>query len=139
MKLSLLTLAFAVLTFLPQSFAMDGKTDTMTKTAVTAVAFHSDNCGSCKVLGPKMKEAMNAINQDKVDVVKFDFTNKNTIEATKILAANKNLNDILQQYGAKTGFVVLLNAEGKEVDKLKVGHDTPEIAAKLAKVIASAS
>jgi thiol-disulfide isomerase/thioredoxin len=143
MKTSLLTLAFAFMAFIPTVFAMDGamhKDKAMAKnTVVTAVAFHSDNCGSCKILGPRMKEAMQVINTDKVDVVKFDFTNKNTIAAAKALAKEKGINTVLQKYGAKTGFVVLLNAKGEEVAKLKVDDNTADIAAKLAKAIVEAS
>lgn len=136
--LSLLTLAFVALAGIPQAAkAMEG--DHMASPAVKAVAFHSDNCGSCKILGPKMKEAMGAINKDKIDVVKFDFTDSNTIAETKKLAASKGVSNLLEQYGAKTGFVVLLDANGKEINKLKVDDSTADIAAKLARAIASAS
>lgn len=137
MKLSLLTLAFAVLAFLPQSFAMDK--DHMATPTVKAVAFHSDNCRSCKILGPKMKEAMNAINQDKIEVIKLDFTDESTKLKSQELAATKGVSSIMETLGPKTGFVVILDSKGNEVDKLKVDDDTPEIAAKLAKAIASAS
>ncbi len=142
MKLTILTLALVVLAGIPQiAKAMDthAQSGEMSKPVVTAVAFHSDNCGSCKILGPKMMKAMGAINKDKISVVKFNFTDKETIAATKTLAASKGVNDVLQQYGAKTGFVVLLNAEGEEVDKLTVNDSTADIAAKMAKAIASAS
>lgn len=140
MKFQILTLAFALLAFLPQSFAMDGEhKEMMAKPAVKAVAFHSDNCGSCKILGPRMQEAMNAINQDKVDLVKLDFTDEDTTQKTMSMAAGKGLSGIIEENGTKTGWVALVNAEGKVVDKIKVDHDTPEIAAKLAKAIATAS
>lgn len=141
MKLTLLTLAFAVLAFLPQSFAMEDSMhkDTMAKPVIKAVAFHSDSCGSCKILGPRMKEAMNAINTNKVDVVKFDFTNEESKAKTSALAESKGLTNILQDNGQKTGWVALVNKQGTIVDKIKVDDDTEAIAAKLAKAIASAS
>ena len=61
------------------------------KTPVQAVVFYSDTCGSCKILEPKMEAAMQAVNMDKINVVKFDFSNKETIEATKMLAAEFSL------------------------------------------------
>ena len=143
MKTSILTLAFAFMAFIPTVFAMDGMAhkNAMTKATpvITAVAFHSDNCGSCKILGPRMKEAMQAINMGKVKVVKFDFTSKETIATTKTVAKAQGVDHVLQQYGAKTGFVVLLNGEGKEVGKLKVDDNTADIAAKLVKAIVEAS
>ena len=139
MKLTIFILAFAILAIIPQAFAMDDTTKIMAEPTLKAIAFHSDSCGSCKILGPKMKDAMGAINQDRIDVVKFDFTNKETIAKTKELANSKGVNNILQQFGAKTGFVVIVNKDGNVVDKLKVNDSTAEIAAKLAKAIASAS
>ena len=143
MKTALLTMAIALMAFIPQGFAMDG---TMNKemaeksaTPVTAIAFHSDNCGSCKILGPRMKEAMKAVNTDKVNVIKFDFTNKETIAATKTLASEKGVDNVLQQYGAKTGFVILLDKDGNEVDKLKVDDNTADIATKIVKAIVGQS
>ena len=141
MKLSLLTLAFALLAFIPQSYAMKDKMAGMAheKANIKAVMFFSENCGSCKILDPRLKEAMNAINQNKVDVVKFDFTNEATKMETQKLADKKGLGKILSEYGPKTGFVALIDKNGNVIDKLKVDHDTAEIAAKLAKAIASTS
>lgn len=107
--------------------------------AIKAVAFHSDSCGSCKIIGPRMMEAITIINPAKLSMVKFDFTNKQSIAATKELAKKANVDNILQKYGAKTGFVVLVNNAGDVVDTIKVDHDTSEIASKLAMAIANAS
>ena len=137
---SLLTLAFALLAFMPVSHAMEEKT-MMEKDAMVseeaapklkAVVFHSDNCGSCKVLGPKMKEAMQAINMDQIEVVRLDFTTKETIEASKALAENENVAGLLQKFGAKTGFVTLLNSDGEIVEKLGKDDTVEDIATKLA-------
>lgn len=139
MKLSLLAMVFAFMAFLPQAFAMEdqnAENATHEKTA-TAVIFYADNCGACKILEPKMTEAMKAINMNKINIVKLDFSSKAAIEASKTLAAEQNVNDTLQQYGAKTGFVVLLDKEGNEIDKLKVDDNTGDIAAKLARAIVS--
>jgi len=140
MKISILTLAFAVLAYLPQSFAMDGKTHAMTdKNNVKAILFYAENCGSCKVLDPRMKEALEVVNKSKIDMIKFDFSNSDAIAATKTTATKMGLNETLQKYGAKTGFAVLLDHNGKEVTKFKVDHTTADIASEMAKAIASAS
>ena len=136
---TLLTLAVTIMAFIPTVFAMDKNKTMNEQNAVKAVVFYAANCGSCKILEPRMEEALQAINKDKVEVVKFDFSSKETIEATKALANEKNVNDILQQYGAKTGFVVLLDKEGKEVSKLKVDDNSADIASKIVKAIVEAS
>ena len=141
MKLTILTMAFALMALLPQAFAMDDHghdhSKAMDEKAATAVVFYSVNCASCKILEPRMMEAMQAINKDNLNVVKLDFSSKETIEASKTLAAEKGVESTLQSYGAKTGFVVLLDKEGNEIDKLKVDDNTADIAAKLARAIVS--
>lgn len=138
MKITLMTLALALISLMPYAYAMDKEAMT-DKAPITAVIFYADSCGACKILDPKMKEALNAINQDRLEIVKFDFSNKTSIEATKTLATSKGLDATLQQYGAKTGFVVLVNQEGNVVETLKASHEVPELAAKIASALAQAS
>jgi len=138
MKLTLMSLIATFMAFVPFAHAMD-KHSMGNKAPVTAVVFYADNCGSCKILDPRMKEALTIINEDKVDVVKFDFSNKEAIEATRKLASKKGLDATLQKYGARTGFVILVDHNSEEVDRLKVDHDTGDIASKMAKAIAKAS
>lgn len=144
MKLSILTLAFAFLAALPSfSHAMDKHMAKdkmmMAKPAVQAVAFHSDSCGSCKILAPKMAAALEAINKDKLDIVQFDYTNVETKAASMSLAGTKGLINVMQEYGPKTGFVLLLNEQGQVVDKITKENTAGEIAAKIAKAISDAA
>lgn len=146
---TLLTLAFAILAFMPKAQAMDemhSKTMADKKPAmeaeaknVRAVVFFSENCASCKVLEPKMVEAMKAVNPDKIDVVKLDFTSKETIEATKVLATDEELGGLLQKFGAKTGFVTLVAADGQIIDTIGKDDTEAQIAAKLVTAIVNAS
>lgn len=142
MKLSILTLAFVILAILPQAFAMEHGTDKSVvahEPAVTAVMFFSTSCASCKILDPRMKEALNGIEADKIDIVVFDFTNKNTIAATKALATEKGLESVLNEFGARTGFIALVDAENHITDRIGVDDNTLDIIVKLNKAIASAS
>lgn len=147
MKFSLFAVIFALLTAFPlmaqaieNESAQKPQTEEVQMSApIRAIAFHSDTCGSCKILGPRMMKAMTIINKDKLDVIKFDFTNKESIEKTKILATTKNVDTILQKYGARTGFVVLINSKGDIVDTLKVDDNTAAIASKMVTAIANAS
>ncbi|NCO03360.1 MAG: hypothetical protein GW903_04140 [Alphaproteobacteria bacterium] len=146
---SLLTLAFAVLAFMPKAHAMDDmdtkkmmdEKPAMTAEApkVKAVVFYSDSCSACKVLGPKMEQAMQAINMDKIAVVKLDFSSKETIEATKVLATDEELGGLLQKFGAKTGFVTLVGSDGQIIDTIGKDDTESQIAAKLVTAIVNAS
>lgn len=137
---SLLTLAFALLAFMPMAHAMDKEKamETM-QPKVKAVVFYSENCGSCKILEPKVAAAMKAINMDNIEVVKLDFTTKETIEASKALAEDKDISGLLQKFGAKTGFVTLLNSDGEIVEKLGRDDTVEDIATKLVRSIVKSS
>ena len=106
---------------------------------IRAVAFHSDNCGSCKILGPRLMEVSKAIDTDKFEIIKFDMTNKKSFAETKQLAMEKNVDNILEKYGKKTGFIVLVNDQGEQVDILKVDHDVDEMTAKIKLAIENAA
>lgn len=135
---TILMLAFTILAFMPQGHAKEENKDIKTP-AVKAVVFYAANCGSCKILEPRMEQAMKAINMDTVEVVKFDFSSKETIAATRELAVEQNVNDVLMNYGAKTGFVVLLDQDGNEVNKLTVNDEAADIASKIVKAVVEAS
>lgn len=148
MKTLIMTLAVitmgAFATLAPSANAMDKHMDDKKammaeKAPVTAVMFFSENCGSCKIIDPRLEEASAAFNNEKLAIVKLDFTNDATKAATKELAAAKNLTATLEEYGPKTGFALLVNAQGEVVDQIKVDHDTSDIAAKIAKAIVQAS
>ncbi|MEM7618667.1 MAG: thioredoxin family protein [Pseudomonadota bacterium] len=135
MKSFLTIMALAVLAIMPAAFAEDGammkKHMMEDKAKVHAVVFYSDTCGSCKILEPKMEEAMGVVNTDRVNVVKLDFSNAASIEASKKLAADQGVGSTLQAYGAKTGFVVLVDDAGNEIAKLTKKDSAADIAAKV--------
>ncbi len=142
MKPFILTLALAFLAIMPHTAKAMDMEHSAEKADVTAITFRSDSCGACKILEPKIEKALDSLSnetKEKINMVKFDFSNKQAIENTKELAQSEGVNNILQEYGAKTGFVVLLNNHGEEVDMLKVDDSVEDIASKLTKVIASAS
>ena len=111
--------------------------DTMAKEELkpAAVMFFSANCGSCKVLDPRMKEALAHIHNEALDVIVFDFTNRAAITQTKALAEEKALTNVLNEYGARTGFVALVDEKGRIIDEINVGHDVDAIKAKLKALI----
>ncbi len=135
MKSIMFLMAFLVtaLPFSPQSHADEMAKDKMMKDIQkpAAVVFFSENCGSCKILDPRMKEAMSQIKENAVDVVVFDFSNKDKIAMTKAMAEEKGLNDVLNKFGARTGFVALVDKDGNIVDKINVSHDVEDIKTKI--------
>ncbi len=90
------------------------------------VLFYADWCPNCKILDPKLKEALSDIDQDKLSMVTFDYTDRERILASKDLAAAKGLTDLQKSYGAKTGFAVLADESGKEISVIS-SEDSAEI------------
>ena len=89
---------------------MDNK---MAKPSIYAVAYHSDNCGSCKILGPKVMETKSSIDAglaEKVKFVKFDLTDETTKKASAEKASEHGLSAHYNDT-AKTGKVKIIDAE----------------------------
>lgn len=139
MKLSLFALALFVMGSFAPAVTAQEKEMAHDTAPVKAVVFYADTCGSCKILEPRVAAALNAINANKVDVIKFDFSNNTTSAEAVALAKAKNVENILQQFGQKTGFVSIVNNDGEIVEKLTKNDTAEDIAAKLAKAIVSAS
>lgn len=99
------------------------------------VAFHSDTCGSCKILGPKVEKALNAVNPNAVEFIKLDFTNEATKTASLNLAQEKGIAAAQKQFGTKTGIAVLVDANGQVVEKFTKSSDDSYIAASMVRVI----
>ena len=117
MKYILPVLALLAFIISPQVMAdTHDKAESMAKPATQVVAFHADWCGSCKILGPKVEGAMNALDAEtkaKLAKVKFDFTDDATKAATKEKAQMHNLEAQLPSGEGKppTGFVKVIDTE----------------------------
>jgi len=86
------------------------------KPAYYAVKFHSDYCGSCKIMAPEIDQAFGegGLNKEDILFVKLDFTDKGTIHQAKLKAAALGIDGFLKEAGAKTGYMVLLDAATNE-------------------------
>lgn len=105
----------------------------------TVAVFYADWCGSCKVLEPKMMEAMSALeNKDALNVVKFDLTDKITKAKSATLAGQQGLTDLYNNFAPKTGFAVLVK-DGKETVRITKSDSVETIKEKLENFIATQS
>ena len=96
----------------------------------TAVAFHADWCGGCKILGPKMEEVFNNLDDEtkaKVKMVKFNFTDDATKAASKELAAQHGISDIYPEGKPSTGIVKLLDNDGSVLTEIHYKMSVEEI------------
>lgn len=134
MKLLGILMAFMMVLPFGYSHAMSDNTDA-TNTKATAVIFYADSCGACKLIEPRMKEALTQIDQDALNVVTFDFSNRDAIAQTRQVAKDQNVNDVLMEYGARTGFIVLVDKTGNIVDKINVNDNVDAIVEKLTTIL----
>lgn len=108
------------------------------KPKVVGVLFYADWCNSCKTLEPKL----NAIKKDfagqPVLFTRVDFTDDFTKEQSDLLASYLNLGPTYAEQGRKTGFMLLLNAESKQViGKLMKTQSEAELKAEIEKALKS--
>lgn len=99
-----------------------------------AVKFHSDNCGSCRIMAPEIAKARGegGLNDSNVLFVTMDYTNKSTIAQSKLHAAALGIDGYVKSKGAKTGYMMLIDSNAQELAKFTKADD----AAKIASVIA---
>jgi thiol:disulfide interchange protein len=103
----------------------------MTAPKVIAALFYADWCGSCQILDPNVKKARGKAGLDSTDVlfITFDLTNEKTRHQSVLLANALGMGDYFAQNEGKTGYLVLFNAESKElVKKIKKDMDAGQIA-----------
>ena len=139
MKKLLPAIALAAIALSPTSFSAVAHADThmmekkIEAATTTAVAFHADWCGGCKILGPKMKEVMNNLDTEtkaKISMVKFDLTDETTKAASKDHAMKKGVSDLFPTGEGKppTGVVKLIdNKTGTVLAKIHYKMSVEEI------------
>jgi thiol-disulfide isomerase/thioredoxin len=130
---SLFIMAFAVFGFMAPASAMEPLAN---NDKPTIVVFHADWCGSCKILGPKMMEAMEQLeSKEALHIVKFDLTDDTTKAKSADMAGENGLTDLYQKLTPKTGFAVLVK-DGQEAVRITKTDSVEVIKAKLETFIA---
>jgi len=112
MLIRLLTVVTLTLTlFAPLANAIEQKPE------VLGVLFYADWCGSCKVLDPIIKKARGKANldNDAILFVRLDLTDATQRHQSALMAHTLGLSDFYNKNGGATGFMLLVNAETKEV------------------------
>lgn len=105
---------------------------------VYAVVFYADWCGNCRVLDPKVMSVWPGFSDRPIEMVKLDFTDAETTEASQTLAARYGLGDVFEADAGRTGFIVLVDADsGAEIDRIGSRDTAAQIRAKLNGALAS--
>jgi len=134
--LTVITLTLALLAPLaPLANAIEQKPE------VLGVLFYADWCGSCKVLDPIIKKARGKadLDNDAILFVRLDLTDATQRHQSALMAHTLGLSDFYNKNGGATGFMLLVNAETKEViTRLTKNMNATEITKQVRNAIALA-
>ncbi|MDJ0750239.1 MAG: thioredoxin domain-containing protein [Woeseiaceae bacterium] len=84
---------------------------------VLGILFYADWCGSCKILEPEVDKARGKANLDNEPVlfVRLDLTDATRRHQAAMLASSLGIGDFFDRNAGATGFMLLVDAESKEV------------------------
>ncbi|HEY5552644.1 MAG TPA: thioredoxin domain-containing protein [Opitutaceae bacterium] len=85
------------------------------KPKVVGLLFYADWCSSCKVLEPKLDAIKKDFAGQPVLFTRVDFTDDFTKEQSDLLASYMGIDDAYVEQGRKTGFMLLIDTESKQV------------------------
>ena len=89
------------------------------------VDHYADWCGKCQALKSPLNTALEELADEPILFVKYDFTDKHTKLQAEYLAGELGLDNEWDDYGGKTGFVVVIDPEThKIVDR--IGSTDPD-------------
>ena len=106
---------------------------------VYAVKFHADWCGSCKVIAPSFEGLQEKFDTLPVLYITLDHTREHNRQQAEYLAQGLGLDEVIKEKGGKTGFILLIDAETKEVlGTLNREHNLKVMGASLQEAVATA-
>ncbi len=107
---------------------------------IIAVKFHADWCGYCKAMGPVFEELQAKFDLQPALYVTFDQTREFDRKQSQYLANAMGLNQVWAKHGGSTGFILLIDANTKEVvEKLSHEKNLKEMGAALQEAVKQAS
>lgn len=84
---------------------------------VIAARFYAEWCGNCKRLDAKLEQIQAMLNNDDIENIVFDLSNKTTKKASAAKAEALGLAELYKKYKRKTGVLVLIDsATGEKLD-----------------------
>jgi len=107
---------------------------------IIAIKFHADWCGKCKAMGTVFEELQTSFDKEPVLYVVFDHTDEFDRRQSAYMAHALGLDEVWKEHGGTTGFVLLIDAESKEVvQRLSHEQDLKQMGAALQDAVKNAT
>lgn len=112
------------------------------KPQVLGILFYADWCGSCRILEPEIEKARGKSDLDNSAIlfVRLDLTDATRRHQSELMAHALGVADFYEENGGATGFMLLVDAETKEViSQLTKTMDSGDITTEIRDAIAKAA
>ena len=110
------------------------------KPKVIALKFHADWCGSCKAMGDVFEELQAKYDNEPVLYVVLDQTREYHRQQSTFMAKSLGLGPVWDEYGGKTGFILLVDGDSSQViHKLGKHQSLKEMGASLQEAVRQTS
>jgi len=104
---------------------------------LVAVTFSSAWCAACRILSPRLADAMRAFENEPVRFIDFDFS-FGPSETLAAEAEQLGIADVYEQFKGATGFTVLVDpASGKALSVLTAASSREDLRARIAAALAA--
>lgn len=127
-----LALVFAIVSIAPPVFAEENGA---AEARIIAVKFHADWCGSCKAMGTAFTDLENKLDGQPVLFVELDLTNRTTARQASYMINALGAPEIWNEFGGKTGFILLLDENRSVVGKLDSKMTFKEMVAEIERAL----
>lgn len=108
------------------TFAFSAATALAEEAKIVALQFHSDHCGSCKILDPKLSQAKTELAGSPILFVKLDHTDDTTSQQSKLLVHALKLDSVYAKQKKSSGFVLLIDTDSNKVVGKLTKKQSPE-------------
>ncbi len=112
--MKILARTFLAATIAAGAFAASQSQAALNQPDMYVVVFRADWCAPCRVLEPKLKMAIQRLNDSKIEYVEIDISNPGLSEIGAHRAFDREIVSQYNKWLGVTGFAVMIDADTKQ-------------------------